>query len=95
MLIQEVITVLQTLIIGNMSLEVERVFKKLIKKIPQEQKNKEFYFLCFGLAFYNKEHYKGYKVFNVESERDEVTIISKDDFVRMFTEDIPEANVVN
>jgi hypothetical protein len=78
-----------------MSLEIERTFKKLIKKIPQEQKKKEFYFLCFGLAFYNKEHYKGYKVFNVESERDEVTIISKDDFVRMFTEDIPEAQVVN
>lgn len=78
-----------------MSIEIERTFKKLIKKIPQEQKKKEFYFLCFGLAFYNKEHYKGYKVFNVESERDEVTIISKDDFVRMFTEDIPEANVVN
>jgi hypothetical protein len=95
MLIQEVITVLQTLIIGNMSLEVERVFKKLIKKIPQEQKNKEFYLLCFGLAFYNKEKYKGYKVFNIESERDEVTIISKDDFVRMFTEDIEEAQVVN
>jgi hypothetical protein len=95
MLIQEVITVLQTLIIGKMSIEVERVFKKLIKKIPQEQKNKEFYLLCFGLAFYNKEKYKGYKVFNIESERDEVTIISKDDFVRMFTEDIEEANVVN
>lgn len=78
-----------------MSIEVERVFKKLIKKIPQEQKKKEFYLLCFGLAFYNKEHYKGYKVFNVESERDEVTIISKDDFVRMFTEDIPEAQIVN
>ena len=78
-----------------MSLEIERTFKKLIKKIPQDQKKKEFYFLCFGLAFYNKEHYKGYKVFNVESERDEVTIISKDDFVRMFTEDIPEAQVVN
>ena len=78
-----------------MSIEIERTFKKLIKKIPQEQKKKEFYFLCFGLAFYNKEHYKGYKVFNVESERDEVTIISKDDFVRMFTEDIPEAQVVN
>lgn len=78
-----------------MSLEVERVFKKLIKKIPQDQKNKEFYLLCFGLAFYNKEKYKGYKVFNVESERDEVTIISKDDFVRMFTEDIPEAQIVN
>ncbi len=78
-----------------MSIEIERTFKKLIKKIPQEQKKKEFYFLCFGLAFYNKEHYKGYKVFNVESDRDEVTIISKDDFVRMFTEDIPEANVVN
>ena len=78
-----------------MSLETERTFKKLIKKIPQDQKNKEFYLLCFGLAFYNKEHYKGYKVFNVESERDEVTIISKDDFVRMFTEDIPEAQVVN
>lgn len=78
-----------------MSIEIERTFKKLIKKIPQEQKKKEFYFLCFGLAFYNKEHYKGYKVFNVESERDEVTIISKDDFVRMFTEDIPEAQIVN
>ena len=78
-----------------MSIEVERVFKKLIKKIPQDQKSKEFYLLCFGLAFYNKEKYKGYKVFNIESERDEVTIISKDDFVRMFTEDIPEANVVN
>ena len=78
-----------------MSIEIERTFKKLIKKIPQEQKKKEFYFLCFGLAFYNKEHYKGYKVFNVEIDRDEVTIISKDDFVRMFTEDIPEANVVN
>ena len=78
-----------------MSIEIERTFKKLIKKIPQEQKKKEFYFLCFGFAFYNKEHYKGYKVFNVESDRDEVTIISKDDFVRMFTEDIPEANVVN
>jgi hypothetical protein len=78
-----------------MSLEVERTFKKLIKKIPQEQKKKEFYLLCFGLAFYNKEKYKGYKVFNVESERDEVTIISKDDFVRMFTEDIEEAQVVN
>ena len=78
-----------------MSIEIERTFKKLIKKIPQEQKKKEFYFLCFGLAFYNKEHYKGYKVFNVESERDEVTIISKDDFVRMFTEEIPEAQIVN
>ena len=78
-----------------MSIEIESTFKKLIKKIPQEQKTKEFYLLCFGLAFYNKEKYKGYKVFNIESDRDEVTIISKDDFVRMFTEDVEEAQVVN
>ena len=78
-----------------MSIEVERVFKKLIKKIPQEQKNKEFYLLWYGQICYNKETYKGFKVFSIKSDRNEVVILSKDDFMKAIVKDIEEANVIN
>ena len=77
-----------------MEKEIERVFKKLIKKIPADQQHKEFYLICFGLAAYDKETYKGYKVFNVESEKDEVTIISREDFIRYINMDLTEAQIV-
>ena len=63
-----------------MQREIELTFKKLIKQIPKDQRKKKFVFICYGLAAYDKFEYKGYKVFNIESERDEITIMSKDDF---------------
>lgn len=77
-----------------MKREIERVFQKLIKKIPKEQRNKEFVFICFGLAAYDKLDYKGFKVFNVESEKDEITILSKEDFNRLYIEDFDEAEII-
>lgn len=79
---------------SNINKEVEQTFKKLIKQIPKDQRKKEFYLVCFGLAAYDKESYKGFKVFNVESERDEVTIISKRDFDNFMNLDLEDAIIV-
>ena len=50
-------------------------------------------FICYGLAAYDKFDFKGYKVFNIESERDEITIMSKDDFDKVFM-DFDEAEIL-
>jgi hypothetical protein len=50
-------------------------------------------FICYGLAAYDRFDYKGYKVFNIESERDEITIMSKDDFDKVFM-DFDDAEIL-
>ena len=76
-----------------MQREIELTFKKLIKQIPKDQRKKKFVFICYGLAAYDKFDFKGYKVFNIESERDEITIMSKDDFDKVFM-DFDEAEIL-
>jgi hypothetical protein len=76
--------------------QIKKEFDKLIKRIPKEQKKKKFLFLCFGFCQIDILEYKGFRVFNIESDLNTITIMSEDDFARNYmNEDLQEIQIVN
>lgn len=75
--------------------KIKKVFNELLSKVPTEQKKKKFIFLCFGHCQIDLMKYRNCKIFNIESDKNEITIISEDDFNRLYLQDdVQEAEIV-